>query len=278
MSNNPNFVSELVQMARAFEELPEVKQQLDAVTHELTEAQATIQRLELRLIDAKNETEAAHSATRKAEVERDHAETMFLETDDKLQKGLDVLKTFIGDAGDFIRAVQPVPEPVAEAPKAEPVPLEPQTGHPEPTAEASPATNTEGQSGTTSPAEGGSSGNTGESATGEQTTAASGTTEPSIAPIEPAASTSEPSSVSGADAQPGQSEPGPTNPATSTAPTPPSADTAPTELATAPSDSPPQDDVGYHNEPSYDSADWYTWRTKMDARYGFNNWPSRLAS
>lgn len=51
------------------------------------------------------------------EVERDHAETMFLETDDKLSKAKDVLKILAGNAGDFLRVVEPPqPEPVIEQP------------------------------------------------------------------------------------------------------------------------------------------------------------------
>lgn len=117
--SNPNFVSDLVAMAKAYEELPQVKAELEAAKHDVQVGLERIQSLELRLIDRANELDAAHAATRKAEVERDHAETMFLETDDKLQKSLDVLKVVIGDANDFLRAVEPPkPERVAE-PQAE---------------------------------------------------------------------------------------------------------------------------------------------------------------
>jgi hypothetical protein len=108
-------------MAKAFEELPKVQAELESAKHDINGYLATIQRLELRLIDRANEIDNLNVKVRTVEVERDHAETMFLETDDKLIKAKSVLQTLIGNAGDFLRVVEPPkpePEPVAE-PKAE---------------------------------------------------------------------------------------------------------------------------------------------------------------
>lgn len=113
MSNEVNnLASSFVAMAQAFEKLPIVQSQLDHANTMIENYANHIQQLELRLIDRANELDAAHAATRKMEVERDHAETMFLETDDKLARAKDVLASLIGNASAFIRAVEPQPEPV----------------------------------------------------------------------------------------------------------------------------------------------------------------------
>lgn len=136
MSNDVNNLAHsFVAMAQAFERLPQVQAELEESRQLHKETLDATQRLELRLIDMKNELDAAHAATRKAEVERDHAETMFLETDDKLQKSLDVLKVVIGDANDFLRAVEPPkpePEPVAEV-KVGASEVDPFANEPQPT-------------------------------------------------------------------------------------------------------------------------------------------------
>lgn len=112
--SNPNFVSDLVAMAKAFEELPEIKAQLEAKSHDHAVSQQMIQRLELRLIDLKTELDAAHAATRKVEVERDHAERMFLETDDRLNAFRRLLGSFQTEAGALIAAAEPTVEAIDE--------------------------------------------------------------------------------------------------------------------------------------------------------------------
>lgn len=107
--SNPNFVSDLVAMAKAFEELPKVQAELEAKTHDHSVAQQMIQRLELRLIDLKNELTAAHAEIKKVEVERDHAERMFLETDDRLNAFRRLLGSFQTEAGALIAAAEPEP-------------------------------------------------------------------------------------------------------------------------------------------------------------------------
>jgi hypothetical protein len=116
MSNEVNnLASSFVAMAQAFEKLPIVQAELDTAHTHIDRQLETIQRLEMRLMQAKEELDLAHTATRKAEVERDHAETMFLETDDKLIQAKNVFKSLIGDAGDFLRVVEPPkPEPIVE--------------------------------------------------------------------------------------------------------------------------------------------------------------------
>jgi hypothetical protein len=113
--SNPNFVNDLVMMAKAFEELPKVQAELESAKHDINGYLATIQRLELRLIDRANEIDNLNAKVRTVEVERDHAETMFLETDGKLDAAKSVLSTLMGNAGAFLQAVEPPkPEPVVE--------------------------------------------------------------------------------------------------------------------------------------------------------------------
>ena len=105
--SNPNFVSDLVAMAKAFEELPIVQEALRGSEHQCSQLSDLVQRLELRIIDLKTELDAAHAATRKVEVERDHAERMFLETDDRQARVLglllggpdEVCQVLLGNAG-----------------------------------------------------------------------------------------------------------------------------------------------------------------------------------
>ncbi len=280
MSHEKNFVSELVQMARAFEELPLVREELEKAKALIAQDAQTIQRLELRLIDAKNEIDAAHEATRKAEVERDHAETMFLETDQKLDTLRGIFSRFQGEVDAFVKATEPQPTPSAahevtvESPWVEgdsinaPLPSEapaPTGGLPEPTSSESQPTNTGDVLNTTSPEEAGSSGVMGES--------------DSPLPV----SNQDPASGIGAEpvkpeeyvTSPGESAPLPSS-ATSTEVSS-SVSTEPTADTTAPASA--GDDVGYHNEPEPDgNPNWYSrwkdWSDRMTSRYP-TGWPAR---
>lgn len=251
--SNPNFVSELVQMARAFEELPGVKQELDAERTKHIEAMNNIQRLELRLIDSANELAEAREATRKAEVERDHAETMFLETDQKLDTLRGIITRFQGDVDGYLKASEP--EPVAEP---EPVPAVVPEGQDIPSwagpeaqpSPATPATSTDTASSSTSPEGDGLSGPTGESAADPTVSAQSGETGPHA-------------SLTTANENENASQP------------------AMTSSSSSSSEPTPQDDVGYHNEPESGEQDWYhrwsAWSDRMNARYGIGSWPTRSA-
>ncbi len=111
-----NFVHDLVEMAKAMEELPQVKAQVDHLLKANETQLETIQRLELRLIDRSNEIETLNSKVREAEQGRDAAETMFLETDDKLSAFRSLVNSFASDATSLMQAQEPVveakPEPV----------------------------------------------------------------------------------------------------------------------------------------------------------------------
>lgn len=109
--SNPNFVSDLVAMAKAFEELPIVQEALRGSEYQRSQLSDLVQRLELRIIDLKTELDAAHAATRKVEVERDHAERMFLETDDRLNAFRRLVQAFDTDVKSLVQAAEPESKP-----------------------------------------------------------------------------------------------------------------------------------------------------------------------
>lgn len=270
--SNPNFVNDLVMMAKAYEELPGVKEALFMQQNANIELSERIQALELKLIDRANELDAAHAATRKAEVERDHAETMFLETDDKLSRAKDVLKVFIGDAQDYLRAVEPQPKPevkvgaseedVAPLPKAIDNPIYTDPQMPE---QGQSESGEHGLATTSMPTDATSQSETATSSGAESTVPVS--TEHSeaseVVPADPTAS-----STAGD---------GPLlDTAVATTNAEPQADASTSEQSTA---TQPVDDVGYHNEPNYgDYLAWDAWLARMNARYGVGQWPGRYPS
>lgn len=280
--SNPNFVNDLVMMAKAYEELPQVKADLDATTHELTESQAAIQRLELRLIDAKAEIESAHAATRKAEVERDHAETMFLETDQRLSALRGIFTHFTYSVDGFIKASEP--EPIALAPTPV-LPAEPtfdgiEAIH-DPAYGTAPDASTTFGSGHPDPFDRADAVPQGESdvdPTSAQASLTTTGTEPSASGSDLPASedTSTPATPSAPEVA---TQPDPTSYAPSTEAIPASADTVQTISEPVPSgsaDALPTDDVGYHNEPLGEVWEvWALWYDRMNDRYGPHGWPLR---
>lgn len=122
-----NFVHDLVAMAQAMEQLPQVQADLQTLRNEVNHAYDTIQRLELKLLDRTDEIDKLNATIRELEVAKDAAETMFLEADDRTLRALEFIKTQFGAAGSLIQALEPAklqPEPIVEAPMyapAEPV-------------------------------------------------------------------------------------------------------------------------------------------------------------
>lgn len=115
--NNPgNFVNDLVEMAKAFEALPKALADLEDANNKVEDLHDVIQRLELKLVDRNSEIESLNSRIRTLEVDRDHAETMFLEADDRTSRALDFIKATFGNAGSLIQALEPAKavEPMIE--------------------------------------------------------------------------------------------------------------------------------------------------------------------
>lgn len=269
-----NFVHDLVQMAKAFEELPAVRAELEATKTYNDTLHETIQRLELRLIDLKTELDAAHEATRKAEVERDHAERMFLETDDRLNAFRRLVQAFDTDVRSLVAASEPQP---AAAPESV-------TGKPWSDADAK-ATDAN------IPTDGFDPG----PAIGDAFTEAVGerAVDPTIAPT-PASLSDQSSEVTSASTAASTSTEGvsvPTDPTPATldvqqAPASSFANAGENSATTESAGStqhdeaakPVDDTPGYHNEPQIIGSDWSAWdrwAERMNERYGLNNWPTR---
>lgn len=291
-----NFVHDLVQMAKAFEELPQVQAHLAGANNIIEEQGQRIQHLELRLIDLKNELDAAHAATRKVEVERDHAERMFLETDDRLNAFRRLVQAFDTDVKSLVQAAEPEPKP-------EPIVTKFDDGGPynEPIGDPGPAIGGafEGQGEVDPTASTDStfaSPNVSTQPVETQTTASSDTEAVSVQPDPTPVSgnTSESAWPGSNEASLQRSEEGvpaagtlyPADPTQATASSPagntPIPGSAPTDAAVGVADAPAgsapaEDDVGYHNEPRIAGSweAWDDWCARMNAKYGPGNWPVR---
>jgi hypothetical protein len=119
-----NFVTDLVEMAKATERLPLIEAELNRANSAIEDYAKQVQALELRAIDRKNEIDALHARIHELEVQRDDAELRFLELDEKAGKSIHLLTGILDDlknAGseitrsiDFISPLKPMPEPIAE--------------------------------------------------------------------------------------------------------------------------------------------------------------------
>lgn len=109
-----DLASSFVAMAQAFEKLPQVEAALDDARVSIDAQAATIQRLELKLIERANEIAEVQAKLRKSEEDRESAEAMFLEADDKLGKFATLAKNALGLVTPE-PVVTPQPEPQPEA-------------------------------------------------------------------------------------------------------------------------------------------------------------------
>jgi hypothetical protein len=123
----PNFVSSLVEMAKAMEELPKVRDELFEAHSTINAQLGTIQRLELKLIDRSSEIERLQASLRSEEAKRSDAETMFLECDDAKSTLVRTLESLGKDIASVLEAVKPLPkpEPVVELKPEPPVEIVP---------------------------------------------------------------------------------------------------------------------------------------------------------
>lgn len=131
MSPNINsFVGDLVEMARAMEELPEVKTKLHKSENTVIEMAETIGNREAHIIVLKQEIEGLQASIRSLEVARDDAELRFLELEDKSHNAIAMAKAAAVSLGQLTGLLDP-PKPEPEVvqtqpvdPKPEPVPSE----------------------------------------------------------------------------------------------------------------------------------------------------------
>lgn len=108
-----NFVHDLVEMAKAMEELPQVRRDLQHAQDLVDQQGHVIASREETILKLKQEIEALNEKVRQSEVARDSAETMFLETDDKLAAFRRLVEAFGKDTQSLIAAQEPPkPEPI----------------------------------------------------------------------------------------------------------------------------------------------------------------------
>ncbi len=240
--NVSSFVGDLVEMAKAFEELPQVQHALAERERENIEQFAKIQAREDSILRLKAEIEALQAKVRDTEAQRDDAELRFLEGEDRTRSALDFIKSTFGSAGSLIQALEPPPkvEPVVE-------PM-PEVVH-----------------------------------TVDPISASTDQTSVHTQPVETQESASshyeQPVNVGQRDNPQGQSAADPTPATIQQVETEPPTGSV-SETVTIKADA-SGDDVGYHNEPKIDGANWYSWDawcTRMNERFGPGNWPVRPAT
>lgn len=255
-----NFIHSLVEMSKAFEELPTVKTELDHAKAETEALAKMVQEREESILRLKQEIETKNETIRKAEAERDNAELRFLESEEKSLAAVRALRHIVDEAEGAVNVVQP--------PKPEPQPqVEPMTQSIT-QADTTPYQPQPGQSGadpTTAPTP-----NSSMSPTPE------GVMEHSDASSVASSSTNEAPGVPQPDPTASSWAGGGHSPETVT-PTPNADSGADASSTTSPSTN--VDDVGYHNEPEAGSyagwQEWDVWAQRMNARYGQGNWPQR---
>lgn len=121
-----SLVHDLVEMAKAFEELPFIRAQLlDAEAISKRDGE-TIARLELRIMELKITQDELNAKIARLEVERDDASFRELVAIDRGDGAVAALKTIFSSVGETLKALQPEPkvEPVVEQYREQARPLE----------------------------------------------------------------------------------------------------------------------------------------------------------
>ena len=284
-----DLASSFVEMAKAYEELPKVREALEIERAMSDEKSQRIQSLELRIIDYKNVADQLRSEIRTLEVARDDAELRFLEADDKLNRVAGALQT----AGETVGLALRRPEPVkVEEPQAEPS-AEPGQSAVDPIVQSDSITSTTASSETAA---------TAETASQEQPAYNEVPPEPFSPESKPTdlvevreelpttsagvaltadthSTATMPETVASQETVPtaaGQSDPLPT--AALPIAESPAGSTNANPSVDASSQTDEIDSVSYANEPQDKwTVAWSEWAVKMDRKYGRYNWPMRTA-
>lgn len=311
MSHSHNFVSELVIMAKAMEELPIVKAELEQAYQRTTEQAETIQRLELRILDMKNGYDTLSHSMSKMEADRDEAVKAFLEADDRAQQAVGFIRSAMSNAASFLQAVEPAPAVPVVQPEVSPdsgvqdslgiihgvsEPAQPPVGGDVPGQSEHNPTSTPTEPSTVITPEPtvnttGDATNIDSVASGPFVGNGGGMSEPlgpteQTSDVSPATNTDAASNTTFPDAvgssgntDSGQSAAGePTAQvepiASGTSATSHGANESENASQLTTTNSSVADDVGYHNEPT-SSQEWFSWCERMDRRYGMGTWPAR---
>ena len=121
-----SLVSDLVEMAKAVELLPQVQAELDRARETIDHRGQHIEQLELKAHAYKQEIETLHSTIRSLEVARDDAELRFLELDEHasaVTRSLGDMQAALGQAVVLLSPPKPQPEPEPINPHANEPPL-----------------------------------------------------------------------------------------------------------------------------------------------------------
>jgi hypothetical protein len=102
-----SFVGDLVQMAKAMEELPLVQERVHELEHLYDKEIDKVTALETKAHQRNQEMEALHSTIRTLEASRDDAEFRFLEAEERTASALAFVRTVFGNAGALIQALDP---------------------------------------------------------------------------------------------------------------------------------------------------------------------------
>lgn len=283
--NMGHFVQDLVEMAKATEQLPIVTLERDEARQHLTEAAEVIAAREETILRLKAEIEALHANLKQVEVDRDNAETMFLQESDRTQAALSLVRTFMDQGQALLDAQSPSPAmPVAATPEPTPEPAverqaEPVTDFSTLLSEPIPAVLISGDPANIDSVSSGPK--DGAESAADPTVSEWSNETGSVASSQPATTSenaSQPTTTDTSSAYAGN-----TVDASATDRVSVSSDPTPATETTSENASPASaqpDDVGYHNEPINDRGMcwdlWNIWADRMNQRYP-DGWPSRNA-
>lgn len=111
--NVSSFVGDLVEMAKAFEELPNVQAALAESEFHRESLSVAVQKREESILSLKAEIEKLNEKVRTTEVERDDAEMRFLELEEKAGKVDAIMHSILSDADRVVTMLfPPKPEPL----------------------------------------------------------------------------------------------------------------------------------------------------------------------
>lgn len=116
--NVGNFVHDLVEMAKAMEELPKVQDALNDANGRADALAETVAQRELSILSLKAEIENLNHRLNTAEVARDDAEYRFLELDEKAAGAVNLVRAMQATLGQVTEKLDP-PKPQPPEPKVE---------------------------------------------------------------------------------------------------------------------------------------------------------------
>jgi hypothetical protein len=102
-----NFVTDLVTMAKAMEELPQVQHELEVANGRIATLNESLLARDTDLEQARNYAASLEQKVRDTEVAKDQAETMFLEADERTSRAVDFIKATFANAGALLQALEP---------------------------------------------------------------------------------------------------------------------------------------------------------------------------